>query len=65
MACMPCSMLGHTALGACLLLLATLGHTPYVQPSPGQRGGGVTLNLRRGVGFSDCGGDGGSGFISR
>ena len=25
MAFMPCSMLDHTALGACLLLLATLG----------------------------------------
>ena len=26
-----CSMLGRSALGACLLLRVTLGHTPYVQ----------------------------------
>ena len=41
MAYMPCSMLGHTALGVCLLLLDTLGHTPDAQPSPGHGGLGA------------------------
>ena len=39
MANAPCSALGHTALGACLLLLATLGHTPQAQPRAGEGGG--------------------------
>ena len=43
-ACLRCSMLGHTALGVCLLLLATLGHTPYAQSSPPGLKGRVAMS---------------------
>ena len=35
MACMPCSTMEVTALRVCLLVLALLGHIPFVQLIPG------------------------------
>ena len=42
-----CSMFGLTALWACLLVLASLGHTPFTQWSPGH--GGLEVQVGKGL----------------